>query len=114
MNTDVRARAEQLRWYHTIDLGHGVVTRGVDNTPERLARLRLPESFTGLSVLDIGAWDGFFSFEAERRGATRVVASDHYAWHGTGWGTGQGKAGFDLARTALGSKVEDVDIDVLD
>ena len=114
MNTDVRTRAEQLRWYHTIDLGHGVVTRGVDNTPERLARLRLPESFAGRSVLDIGAWDGFFSFEAERRGAARVVASDHYAWHGTGWGTGQGKAGFDLARTALGSSVEDVDIDVLD
>ena len=114
MNTDVRVRAEQLRWYHTIDLGHGVVTRGVDNTPERLARLHLPESFAGRSVLDIGAWDGFFSFEAERRGAARVVASDHYAWHGAGWGTGQGKAGFDLARTALGSNVEDVDIDVLD
>jgi tRNA (mo5U34)-methyltransferase len=65
-------------------------------------------------VLDIGAWDGFFSFEAERRHAARVVATDHYAWHGTGWGTGQGKAGFQLARTALNSRVEDVDVDVMD
>ncbi len=62
-------------------------------------------------MLDIGAWDGFFSFEAERRGAARVVAADYYSWHGGGWGS---KAGFELARTALGSKVEDVDIDVMD
>jgi tRNA (mo5U34)-methyltransferase len=27
-------------------------------------------------VLDIGAWDGFFSFEAERRGASRVEDVD--------------------------------------
>lgn len=111
---ELRARADALRWYHTIDLGQGVVTRGVDNTPVRLARVRLPDSLQGRSVLDVGAWDGFFSFEAERRGASRVVASDYYSWHGVGWGTGQGKAGFELARTALGSRVEDVDLDVMD
>jgi hypothetical protein len=42
------------------------------------------------------------------------VASDHYSWHGTGWGTGAGKAGFELARQITGSHVEDVDIDVMD
>jgi tRNA (mo5U34)-methyltransferase len=104
-------RVAAIRWYHTIDLGQGVVTPGVDNTPERLARLALPASLAGKSVLDIGAWDGFFSFEAERRGATRVVASDSYSWKGGGWGT---KAGFLLAREALRSKVEDVEIDVMD
>ena len=39
-------------------------------------------SLAGLTVLDIGAWDGFFSFEAERRGAARVVAADYFSWHG--------------------------------
>jgi tRNA (mo5U34)-methyltransferase len=111
---DLQARVEALRWYHTIDLGHGVVTKGVDDTPGRLARIGLPADLSGRSVLDIGAWDGFFSFEAERRRAARVVASDYYAWHGTGWGTGQGKAGFTLAREALGSRVEDLDLDVMD
>ena len=77
----------------------------------RLARIDLPASLAGRTVLDIGAWDGFFSFEAERRGAARVVATDHYSWHGGGWGS---KAGFELARTTLGSRVEDVDIDVMD
>ena len=111
MPSDLRTRADALRWYHTIDLGHGVVTHGVDDSPIRLARLNLPASLAGQTVLDVGAWDGFFSFEAERRGAARVVAADYYSWHGGGWGS---KAGFELARTTLGSKVEDVDIDVMD
>lgn len=111
---ELQERVNALRWYHTIDLGHGLVTRGIDNTPERLARVRLPENLSGCSVLDIGAWDGFFSFEAERRQASRVVATDHYAWHGVGWGTGEGKAAFQLAREALGSRVEDVDLDVME
>jgi tRNA (mo5U34)-methyltransferase len=114
MDHFLQTRADALRWYHTIDLGQGVVTKGVDDTPLRLTRLELPASLSGLSVLDVGAWDGFFSFEAERRGASRVVAADHYSWHGPGWGTTNGKAGFELAREALGSRVEDVDIDVME
>jgi tRNA (mo5U34)-methyltransferase len=69
-------------WWHSIDLGQGVVTRGY-KTPEtlqyELESLRLPD-LRDKTVLDIGAWDGFFSFEAERRGARRVVALDHYVW----------------------------------
>lgn len=108
---DLQSHVSAIRWYHTIDLGHGVVTPGVDDTPYRLARLDLPASLAGLTVLDVGAWDGFFSFEAERRGARRVVASDSYSWHGPTWST---KAGFELARRALGSRVEDIDTDVMD
>jgi tRNA (mo5U34)-methyltransferase len=111
---DLQARVDALRWYHTIDLGHGVVTPGVDDSPQRLGRIQLPADLSGRSVLDVGAWDGFFSFEAERRGASRVVACDYYAWHGVGWGTGRGKAGFQLAHAALESRVEDVDLDVMD
>src|SRR6476661_1588947 len=110
-SADLHSRVAAVRWYHTIDLGGGIVTQGVDDSPVRLARAQLPPSLLGLTVLDIGAWDGFFSFECERRGAARVVAADHFSWHGEGWGT---KAGFTLAREALGSKVEDVDIDVME
>lgn len=99
-------------WWHTIELGHGVVTPGSkggggDYMRTELERLQLPD-LTGRSVLDIGAWDGFYSFEAERRGAARVVALDHYVW-----GRDQGKAGFDLARDVLGSRVEDVEADFM-
>jgi tRNA (mo5U34)-methyltransferase len=113
MNRDeLEARAKAIRWFHSIDLGDGVVTTGIDATQaERLSGLQLPTALAGKSVLDIGAWDGFFSFECERRGASRVLATDFYSWHGSGWGT---KAGFTLAREARSSKVEDLDIDVMD
>jgi tRNA (mo5U34)-methyltransferase len=74
--------ANEIGWWHSIDFGDGVRTRGY-KTPEQLAsevsQMRLPD-LGGKSVLDIGAWDGFFSYEAERRGAARVVALDHFVW----------------------------------
>jgi tRNA (mo5U34)-methyltransferase len=106
----LRARADALQWFHTMDLGHGVVTRGVIDCELRLRALQLPP-LTGKSVLDIGAWDGFFSFAAERRGAARVLATDSFSWSGRGWGS---RAGFELARRAYGSRVEDLEIDVMD
>jgi tRNA (mo5U34)-methyltransferase len=102
---------DAIRWFHTIELEPGVVTPGIDDTRERLDHLRIPQDLSGRTVLDVGAWDGFFSFEAERRGAARVVAADNVAWNGENWST---KAGFELARRRLGSKVEDVEVDVLD
>lgn len=107
----LRAEVERIKWWHPIDLGGGLVTPGIDVTPARLAEIRMPGDLSGLSVLDIGAWDGFFSFEAERRGARRVLATDSFCWDGGGWGT---KKGFELARRALGSRVEDKWIEVLD
>lgn len=106
---ELRRRVGAQAWFHRIDLGHGIVTPGIDETQRKLGWLRLPESFAGKSVLDIGAWDGAFSFEAERRGASRVLAVDSVAWQEPAWGPkGFGtKAGFELAREALGSGVED-------
>jgi tRNA (mo5U34)-methyltransferase len=69
-------------WFHSFDLGNGVTTSGfksANHLKNELQALRLPD-LRGKSVLDIGAMDGFYSFEAERRGAKRVVALDHYAW----------------------------------
>jgi tRNA (mo5U34)-methyltransferase len=125
-------------WCHTIHLGHGVVTPGImGSLPEmenRLATLRLPE-LSGKSVLDINTLDGFFAFAAERRGARRVVALDHYLWamdmpqHLKYWSDCKekglrprpyhempyyrpdqmpGLAGFDTARQALQSSVEGI------
>lgn len=107
---DIRVRAEKTRWFHTMDLGSGIVTKGIYDPRPRLPLLGLPADLTGKTVLDIGAWDGFYSYECERRGAT-VLATDSFCWHGEGWGT---KDGFDLAHEAYGSKIKDKEIDVLE
>jgi tRNA (mo5U34)-methyltransferase len=72
-------------WWHYIELGHGIVTpghQGGENNPgvskKILAGLHLPDSLKGKTVLDIGAFDGLFSFEAEKRGASRVLAIDNF------------------------------------
>jgi tRNA (mo5U34)-methyltransferase len=105
---ELQKAVSAIRWVHRIDLGQGVVTPGEWNTPEMLPRLHLPADLAGQSVLDVGCWDGFYSFDAERRGARRVLATDSFVWQ-----TGH-KEGFLLARQALNSKVEDIDIDVLE
>jgi tRNA (mo5U34)-methyltransferase len=111
---ELRRRVAAIRWFHTIDLGNGIVTPGEDESLRKLPRFHLPERLDGKSVLDVGAWDGFFSFEAERRGAARTVAMDpacwgEPAWGERGWGT---RRGFDLARQALGSGVEPLDVSI--
>lgn len=110
-DVELRERVEKINWFHAIELRPGLVTPAKDHTSARVQALRIPPDLSGTTVLDVGAWDGFFSFEAERRGATRVLAADRFAWRENSWSD---KRGFELAREALGSKVEDVELDVLD
>jgi tRNA (mo5U34)-methyltransferase len=63
-------------WYHTIDLGRGVVTQGMFDHRPVLHRYLVPEDLTGKRCLDVGTMDGFWAFEMERRGAAEVVAID--------------------------------------
>jgi tRNA (mo5U34)-methyltransferase len=106
---NLQRQVHQLPWYHVMELPDGVVTPGIDDPRDRLPLLGIPDDLSGLSVLDIGAWDGFFSFECERRGAAHVVAADWFAWREAARGS---KRSFELAREAFGSKVEDVEIRV--
>lgn len=94
----LRKKVNEIEWFHSIDLGNGVFTLGKDNTSEKLKTLNLPSDLSGMSVLDIGAWDGFFSFECEKRGAKSVLATDSFCWDGDGWGT---KDGFLLAKKGI-------------
>jgi len=105
----------KISWFHTFDFGDGEVTNGAKGGGLQQQRAEAAKAFTepltGKTVLDIGAWDGYFSFEAERRGAADVLATDHFSWSGRGWGT---KAGFDYAHRKFGSKVRSIDVDVFD
>ena len=76
-----RQRAQQLGlgdlsrycWYHTVDLGDGLVTPGMYDYRETLGAFPFPTAMQGMTVLDIGSATGFFAFEFEKRGA-RVVS----------------------------------------
>ena len=106
---------ELISWFHSMPLPSGLVTKG--ERPIEILRREADAIFdfdvSGRSVLDIGAWDGFFSFEAEQRGAAGVLSTDHFCWSGPGWGT---KEGYDFAHGVLGSsnRSEDVDVFSLD
>jgi len=107
-NTDELIKEiEKIKWFHTIDFGNGITTNGVDKSAEKLKTIKMGENVKGKSVLDIGAWDGFFSFQAERLGASKVVAIDPFMWNGKQWGS---KNGFTLAKRILNSKVQDINL----
>lgn len=98
-------------WFHSFAFPDGEQVDGI----KPLAKLReeadliFCDAVAGKRVLDIGAWDGFFSFEAERRGAADILATDHFCWSGPGWGD---KRGFDHAHARFGSRVRSLDLDI--
>lgn len=59
----------EFYWYHTVELGGGLVTPGSYDYRSNLADFRFPERMEGMRVLDVGSATGFFAFEFERRGA---------------------------------------------
>jgi len=74
---------------------------------ETLLSLHLPE-LAGKTVLDVDSCNGYFSFAAERMGASRVLALDTHAWR-----TPAGKHDFEQVRRTLASNVESRELDVL-
>lgn len=97
---DYRRARERIasveHWYHQVEVLPGLVTPGVNNSARALSELPLPDDLSGQRVLDIGARDGFFSYECERRGAD-VLAIDYMP---------AGQTGFQVTSDLLGSQVE--------
>jgi tRNA (mo5U34)-methyltransferase len=66
-------------WFQKIEVLPGMFSSGWgDPVVEKLPYFGLPEDLTNKRVLDIGCAEGFFSFEAERRGASEVVGIDSF------------------------------------
>lgn len=97
-------------WWHHIPLGDGIVTPGNQGSAgatylHKLPNILLPEDLTGMKVLDVGCSDGFFSFECERRGASKVIALDVP--------NSNNEKGFKVVHEILESKVEYIQKDFL-
>jgi tRNA (mo5U34)-methyltransferase len=82
----ILAELDRLRpWLHQIDLGNGLFTKtesaigeAVDHPADTWQTIKrcLPDDLTGKTVLDAGCNAGFYSIEAKRRGAARVLGVD--------------------------------------
>ena len=74
--TELMDLLQRFKWYQRIRLSDELYTPGSVKSEKRLQRIQLPMDLRGKSVLDIGCNEGFFAFEAERRGAAYVLAID--------------------------------------
>jgi tRNA (mo5U34)-methyltransferase len=114
-------------WYHTLELGPGVRTPGWFDTRKVPQLVGFPASLSGARCLDVGTFDGFWAFEMERRGAAEVTAIDVLDPSGWDWPADATDemaaameerkakgAGFELAREALGSAVDRLELSVYD
>lgn len=62
-------------WYHTFEILPGVITPGICRYKPELLAHPLLQNLEGKNALDIGAWDGPYTLEMSRRGAS-VMALD--------------------------------------
>jgi methyltransferase family protein len=111
---ELAERAREFNWYHSVELAPGEVTEGTFDLRPYVPRYGLPERMDGMRALDVGTFDGFWAFEMERRGAD-VVAIDVDTDEELDWPRHRTERRYDdqvrgptfeLARRALGSKVE--------
>lgn len=103
---ELQKKIDAIAWYHEFDFGDGLkaVSKTSDVDGHRIVwagiRAELDRiDFAGKRVLDIGCWDGYWSFYAERRGAAEVLATDDISQN---WANGQG---LPLARELLKSSI---------
>jgi tRNA (mo5U34)-methyltransferase len=90
------ARTDFL-WHQRFELAEGVFAPGTNDVDWLLHTAGVPLDLAGASVLDIGTTNGGAAFTLERRGASRVLATDIVdAMH----------FGFEAIHTAIGSNVE--------
>jgi SAM-dependent methyltransferase len=89
VETSVALRLIQGRpWHHEFEIVPGVRTQGTYDPLPIWSELQLPEDLRGTSLADVGASNGYFSFEARRRGA-RVAAFDFKHKDNSGFGLAQ-------------------------
>ena len=85
-----------IHWHQRWEVFPGVFVPGGNEVEFLCKAAQLPIDLNGMRVLDVGAFNGCFSFECERRGAREVVALSL---------EDPAVTGFDRLKQLLGSKV---------
>lgn len=104
---NLKKQIDEIKWYHEFDFPGGLKARS--STPDVADHRKFwtfiekqldSIDFRNKTVLDIGCWDGFWSFYAEKKGAKRVLATDDQTQN---WA---GSSGLKLAHKLYRSSVE--------
>jgi tRNA (mo5U34)-methyltransferase len=105
---------DQIHWWHTIEFPNGRSSKGGKSraTLEAESEIVFKYSVTGKSVLDVGAWNGFFTVASVQHRASRVLALDSPTWNKPG--PHSGYAGFRLAKQYMAPGAEELNSDVMD
>jgi hypothetical protein len=74
MKADLSAIFEGTYWHQKWEVAPGIFTPGHNPVIDLMKWTNVPVDLTGKRVLDIGAWNGCFSFECERRNAAEILA----------------------------------------
>jgi tRNA (mo5U34)-methyltransferase len=100
-------RVDLVRWYHDFDFPGGARARaGGSDVEWRRRSWSFTKSqldrvdFLNKTVIEIGCWDGYWSFYAENRGAKHVLATDDKTQNPSA------SAGLNVAKDLLRSNVE--------
>jgi SAM-dependent methyltransferase len=104
-DAEAKKLIERTRWYHRFEILPGIMTNGptLTNPSAGLDLLGVPSQLSGVA-LDIGAWDGAYTFELERRGAEAIAIDIQ----------GPDEVAFNVARQIVGAKARHVQASVYD
>jgi len=115
-SNELQHRIDSVYWYHEFEFPNGLIARS--KMPDVVLHRRVWShirqqldqiDFRGKTVLDLGCWDGYWSFYAEQRGAKRVLATDDVSQN---WARSSGLL---LAKELFGSNIEtNLDVSVYD
>ena len=120
MEGPTQEEIDSIPWWHGFTFPNGTKAWGIkgglggeycDQVLQTEAQAVFKYPVQGKTVLDVGAWNGFFSVEAVRQGARRVVALDKLSWEDPHF---QGFKGFELVRRYLAPTIEPIMRDVMD
>jgi tRNA (mo5U34)-methyltransferase len=97
---------EAITWWHSIPVGYDdkknlLYTPGKTG-PYDHREFGIPDDLTGKTVLDIGAWDGSFTWACEKLGG-EVTSIDTNTAAGGNWG---GPGGYEFCKRVLGAKAK--------
>ncbi len=121
--------SKDCKWWHIIELNDEISTPGMSpSIKEKASYWKLDKvDFKDRSVLDIGTWDGGFSFYADKHGASDITSIDLWGAKDGGMEPGEdlllsstldaqwgSRACFEFAAKALNSKAKPQVMNVYD